>query len=158
MAIIERTKITKEGLEELQKELLDRKTVLKQKLQDQLDEELQEGDISENANYYKLQDDIASNDRRIEELDDIINNAKVVKSNGDKKAGSKAGIGSKVTLKQGDNNFEYTLVGSTEADPTTKRVSVESPVGKALIGKKKGDTVTIKLPTGNLKYDIIEVL
>lgn len=151
-------KVTKEGLSELKKELEERKTLIRKQLQDELDEQLADGDITENQNYYRVQDEIGSNDRRIEELEEIIENAVVVKEaecNVDK---CKVGIGSTVILKKDGKEVKLTLVGATEADPTQSKISIESPMGKALSGKNKGEKAVVKTPAGAQEYDIIDVL
>jgi len=150
--------ITKEGLKELQKELKERKGKIKKHLQDQLDSEIGEGDISENSGYYRVQDDIASNNKRIGEIETIIENAEIV--DGESKNGSSAGvdIGSSVTLKVNNHEITYEVVGSTEADPKKNKISVDSPFGKALLGKKPGDCAVVKTPIGTQKYDIITVV
>lgn len=150
-------KITKEGLEELKRELEQRTTVIRKRLQDQLDQDLQEGDISENANYYRLQDDIGSNDKRIDELEELINKAVVVSTDNSRKV-KLVDIGSTVRIKVKDTIQEYEVVGATESDPANNRISIDSPMGVALAGKKSGDTATVQTPNGPQKYGIIDVL
>jgi transcription elongation factor GreA len=148
--------ITKEGLEKLKEELKNRKTKIKKELQDELDEELRAGDISENTSYYRVQEEIASNDKRIEELEELIKNAEVV-DKPQKGSSGGANIGSTITVKRNGNKIKYTLVGATEADPTENKISVESPIGSQLTSVKTGDTVKIQTPSGPIKYDIIHV-
>ena len=149
--------LTKEGLEELEKELKDRSEVKRKQLQDELDNELREGDITENTSYYRVQEEIGSNEKRIEELQDILNNAQIVdeKTPSGKKGSIK--IGSTVTIKVGNKDVKYEVVGSTEADPTKNKISVDSPLGKALVGKTVGEEATVKTPLGNQKYAIIAI-
>lgn len=150
-------KITKEGLEELKKELKKRKEVTKKRLQDQLDIELGEGDISENSNYYKVQEDIASNDKRIDELEEIVDNSAIIDTKSSNSLSSKVQAGSTVKLSKNGEELTYTIVGATESNPAKKRISIESPLGEALKNKKKGDQVILETPLGQQKYDIIEV-
>lgn len=147
-------KITIEGLEELKKELKERSEVIKKRLQDQLDEELGDGDISENSNYYKVQDEIASNDKRIDELEHIIHNSEIIRSNG---SNIKIEQGSTVKLSKEGKEITYAVVGETESDPAKNKISIESPLGSALRGKKKGDHVVMETPLGQQKYDIIDI-
>lgn len=148
--------LTKEGLEELKKELKERATVTRKRLQDELDDEIREGDISENTSYYRVQEEIGSNQKRIEEIEDILRNAEMIDS---PKAGStkSVGIGTSVTINVKGREIIYQVVGSTEADPTENKVSIDSPLGKALVGKKVGDAATVKTPLGDQKYDIIAI-
>ena len=148
--------ITKEGLKELEKELKERTTTIRKDLQDQLDEESGEGDISENAGYYRVQEEMGSNEKRIEEIQNILKNATVVKDaaqNGQ----STAQIGNSVTLKVRDKEIVYHIAGSTEADPTKNKISVDSPLGKALVGKKIGESASVKTPMGTQKYEITAI-
>lgn len=150
--------LTKKGLDDLKKELDDRINVTRKELQDQLDTELSEGDVSENSSYYRVQDDIGSNEKRIEELEDIIRDAKVVENgNGTTGNNAKIGVGTKVTIKAKSKEITYHVVGSTEADPTKNKISVDSPLGKALVGKKVGEQASVKTPLGTQSYDIISI-
>ena len=148
--------ITKEGLKELEKELKERTSIIRKALQDQLDEEIGEGDISENAGYYRVQEEIASNDKRIEEIQDIIKNADIIKDK-PKGAQNTAQIGNSVTLKVRDKEIVYHIKGSTEADPAKNKVSVDSPLGKALVGRKIGEKATVKTPMGDQKYEVVSI-
>lgn len=147
--------LTKEGLENLKKELKERTDVIRKNLQDQLDADMQEGDISENTSYYRVQEEIASNERRIGELQTIIANAVTV--NGDPGDTDTVDIGNSVTIKVRDREITYHIVGSTEADPAQNKVSVDSPLGRALIGKKIGENAVVKTPLGSQSYDIIRI-
>lgn len=150
--------VTKDGLEELKKELRDRKTRVRKDLRDQLDEDLKEGDITENTNYYRVQDEISSNDKRIEELERMINDADIVEEVSCSSGNCKIGIGSQVTIEKGGRKIQYTVAGETEADPSQRKISIKSPLGASLEGKKSGDTISVKTPKGVQKYDIIGVL
>jgi transcription elongation factor GreA len=150
-------KITKEGLEELKAEYKKSTEVTKKRLQDQLDQELDEGDISENSNYYKVQEDIASNDKRINELEDIIDNSSIIDTNSNSKRTHKIETGTTVKLLKNDEEITYTIVGVTESNPGKNRISIESPLGEALKGKKKGDEITLGTPLGQQIYKVAEV-
>lgn len=146
-------KVTKEGLKKLKDELKERKTKVKKRLQDELEAEMRAGDLSENASYYRVQDEIGSNDRRIEELEEMIKNAEIVESDND----GTVGMGDEVTVKVGSTKKTFEVVSAPEADPTNNKISIDSPLGAALEGKKIGDSVQVKTPAGKQKYDIIEV-
>ncbi len=150
----EKKEITRDGMQKLEKELEERRTTIKRDLQNELDEELRAGDISENTSYYRVQEEIASNDKRIQELEEIIANAVVVdKKNGD----TDAGIGSTVTISRDGTEISYQIVGATEADPTENKISIDSPIGAALANAEEGKSVTVQTPAGPIKYDIIKV-
>lgn len=110
------------------------------------------GDLSENAEYHSAKEDLAALEGRIEELKDIITRVTVVdiKKSGD----TEVGIGSLVTVKVNGSSHDFSIVGEWEADPAAKKISHESPLGKALIGKKVGDTVEVEAPAGKVVYAI----
>ncbi|MCL4359782.1 transcription elongation factor GreA [Patescibacteria group bacterium] len=146
--------LTKEGLEELKaeyKELVDTKRpdVVK-RLSDARDL----GDLSENSEYAAAKQDLAFIDGRIAELEEIIRAAKVVSNNGHNKT---VNVGCRVTLHVGNKKEVFSVVGEWEADPTQKKISHESPLGKALLGKKPGDTVEVEAPAGKLVYKIVDI-
>ncbi|MBN1619003.1 GreA/GreB family elongation factor [Candidatus Dojkabacteria bacterium] len=155
MTIGKKYEITKEGLDKLQNELDERKNKMRKKLQDQLDAEIKAGDISENTQYYRIQDEIGSNDKRIEELELLINTAVLFKASAS--TSLIAGLGSTVELKKDGTKIQYKLVSAPEADPTKNKISIESPMGKALDGKKKGDEISVKTPMGEVKYTVESV-
>lgn len=113
------------------------------------------GDLSENAEYHSAKEDLAALEGRIEELKDIINRVVVVdiKKSGD----SEVGIGSQVTVEVNGNSHDFSIVGEWEADPAAKKISHESPLGKALIGKKVGEKVEVEAPAGKVIYSINSV-
>ena len=148
--------LTPEGLEQLKNELKERIEVTRKKLQDDLDAELGDGDISENTSYYRVQDEIGSNERRIEEIQSMISKATLVENSACEIGGS-ASIGCTVTIKVKNRDIKYSIVGSTEADPSQNKISIDSPLGKALNGKKAGEKATVKTPVGNQEYDIIAI-
>ncbi len=113
------------------------------------------GDLSENAEYHSAREDLAALEGRIEELKDIINRVNVVDL---KKAGEEeVGIGSVVQVSINGSQHEFTIVGEWEADPAAKKISHESPLGKALIGKKVGEVVEVEAPVGKVSYAIKSV-
>ena len=110
------------------------------------------GDLSENAEYQAARADQERNDHRIAEIDNILNNVEIIK----KTNGGKVQLGSVVTLKNGKTK-EFQVVGTVEADPLNGKISDESPIGKALIGKKVGDAVEIKTPVDTTTYKITAI-
>lgn len=146
--------ITKEGLDELKQELKE-KLEDRARLRDQMDNEIGAGDIK--ASLYRTQEEIAGNEKRINELNELIKNAEVVENNSCNVDNCTAEVGRTVTLKRGEKELVYKLVGGTEADPTQNKVSIESPIGSALDGKKTGEKVKVNTPLGPIEYDIISV-
>jgi len=111
------------------------------------------GDLSENAEYQSARQEQERNDGRIEEIEHILANVEVIKSNGSKQVG----LGSTVTLKGGKKDLILQVVGTIEADPLAAKISDESPIGKALLGKKEGDDVEIKTPSDVTVYKIAAI-
>lgn len=112
------------------------------------------GDLSENAEYHAAKEELSFIEGRIEELEGIINRAEVVGSNGN---GSVIDIGCKVTVTVGGKEHTYEIVGEWEADPLKKKISHTSPLGLALIGKKKGEAVEFEAPAGKVVYQIKKI-
>ncbi len=113
------------------------------------------GDLSENAEYHSAREDLAALEGRIEELRDIITRVNVVDI---KKSGEEeVGIGSVVAVTINGSEHQFSIVGEWEADPAAKKISHESPLGKALIGKKVGDNVEVEAPAGKVSYYIKSV-
>ncbi|HOA20829.1 MAG TPA: transcription elongation factor GreA [Sedimentibacter sp.] len=151
------TLITIEGLEELKRELEELKIVKRKEISEKIKAALAFGDISENAEYDEAKNEQAIVEARIAKLETMIKNAKVIKTT--KKNGVVC-IGSKVRIKdlEFDEEMEYTIVGSAEADPFKGRISNVSPLGKALLGKKLGDIIEVASPAGDMiKYEILTV-
>lgn len=108
------------------------------------------GDLSENAEYDTAREEQGLLETRIAEIEDILQNAEIIQS----PSGACVALGSVVTLTSGDKTVSYTVVGPVEADPLEGKISDESPIGQALIGKAVGDEVTIATPKGQLTYTI----
>ena len=145
--------LTEKGLQKLKDELADLQDRGRKEVAKRLKEAIAYGDLSENAEYDEAKNQQAFIEQRIAILEEQIRNAKVVKE----KQGDIVQIGSKVVLEQGKNKHEFTIVGSTEADSMAHKISNESPVGEAILGKKKGETVTVKAPGGTFEYKILEI-
>ena len=149
--------ISQEGFDKLMEEWKRLKFVERPEMQRQVGAAAAEGDRSENAAYTYGKMRLRDIDRRLRELDKIIDHAKVVSTNAP--ADGSIRFGATVTLQDKKTNRQriYTLVGVQEIDPIAGRISVNSPVGMALIGKKQGDSVTIEIPRGKVEYAIIGI-
>lgn len=112
------------------------------------------GDLSENAEYHSARDDHATLVGRIEELSDIISRAQIIQTTTSK---TQIGVGSRVKVAINGTTHEFTIVGEWEADPAEKKISHESPLGKALIGKGVGEKVEVEAPVGKVVYLIKEI-
>jgi len=144
--------ITVDGKKELEAELEQLKS-RRGEVADKISEARDFGDLSENAEYDAAREEQGLLETRIAEIEDIINNAEIIKAS--KK--SEVGLGSRVELKTGAKKVTYTIVGPVEADPLEGKVSNESPIGMALYGKKVNDKVTITTPKGDISYTIVSV-
>ena len=155
---IKETQITAEGLQKLEEELAQRKSVIREEILERIKEARAQGDLSENSEYDQAKEDQGKNESRIVELEQMINTAVIIDTSASSKEG-KVSLGCTVVLKDMETDEEetYTLVGTTEADPFDNKISNESPVGKAVIGKKIGDVVVAVTPAGELSYKILEV-
>ncbi len=149
--------LTAEGLARLEKELQHLKTVRRREVAERIKRALEFGDISENSEYDDAKNEQAFVEGRIITLEKMLRNSRVVDE--ESIDASIITIGSKVTVKNlntGDT-MSFMIVGSAESDPSENRISDESPVGRALIGKKVGDVVEIDVPAGKLNYEVMEV-
>lgn len=144
--------ITNEGKIELEKELEQLKG-RRGDIADKIAEARDYGDLSENAEYDAAREEQGILETRIIEIEDILQNAEII--SGGKKG--EVGLGSTVELKTGSKTVKYTVVGPVEADPLEGKISNESPIGQALIGKKVGDAVTIKTPKGETEYEVVSI-
>lgn len=149
--------LTYEGLKKLEDELQELKVERRAENAQKLKEARAQGDLSENAEYDAAKDEQRDIEARIEEIEKILKNAEVVVE--DEVDTEKVSIGCTVKIRDMEykEDMEYKIVGSTEADSLAGKISNESPVGKALIGSKKGQTVTVETLAGVLKYKILEI-
>ena len=149
--------LTYEGLKKLEDELEDLKVVKRKEVSQKIKEAREQGDLSENAEYDAAKDEQRDIEARIEEVEKILKNAEVVVE--DEVDIDKISIGCKVKILdcEYDEELEYKIVGSTEANSLKGKISNESPVGRALIGKAVGDSVTIETQVGELTYKILEI-
>ncbi|HEY8346603.1 MAG TPA: transcription elongation factor GreA [Symbiobacteriaceae bacterium] len=150
--------LSPEGYRKLQEELEHLRNVKRKEVAERLKEARALGDLSENSEYEDARNEQAFVEGRIVTLENTLRNAKVIEDDGSANQGE-VRLGSTVTLKDleyGDI-LEYTIVGSVEADPENRKISNESPVGKAIMGKTKGTIVTVEAPAGNIQYEILDV-
>ena len=149
--------LTKEGLAKYEEELHELKTVKLKEVAEKLKEAREQGDLSENAEYDAAKDEQRDIAARIEVIEKILKNAEVI-DDSDVDT-NKISIGCTVKLKdlEFDEEIEYKIVGSSEANSLKGKISNESPVGKALIGAKKGQTVSVETQAGVLKYKVLGI-
>lgn len=112
------------------------------------------GDLAENSEYQTARAEQERNEARISELQNILQSVEIIQK---PKNGSKVQLGSRVTLKGAKGNKQFQVVGTVEADPLEGKISDESPIGKALLGKKVGETVEIKTPAETSSYDVVAI-
>lgn len=148
---------TEEGLKKLKDELHEMETVERPKISQQIAEARDKGDLSENAEYDAAKEAQGLLEMRISKLKNVLANARIIDDS--EMDTSKALILSKVKIKNLKNNaeVEYTLVAENEADLKSKKISVESPIGKGLLGKSVGDTADVQTPGGIIQFEILEI-
>lgn len=149
--------LTSEGYEKIESELDELKVVKRKEIADRIKQALAFGDISENSEYDEAKNEQAQLEERIAKLEAILRNAKIIDE--DDISTDTVAIGAKVRILdlEFDDEFKYIIVGSTEADPEEDKISNESPVGKALLGRKIGEIVEVQVPDGIIKYKILEI-
>jgi len=148
------TVLTKEGLSKLQEELDYLQNTKKHQVADRIKLAKEFGDLSENAEYQEAKEEQAFVEGKILELQHLIKTAVLADEN--KKAGV-VGVGTEVSVDKEGQQQRFFIVGSTEADPANSRISLESPLGGALLGKAVGDEVEVKLPAGKVIYKILSI-
>jgi transcription elongation factor GreA len=146
--------LTAEGLTKLETELDELKTVHRREVNDRIRQAKEYGDLSENAEYEDAKQEQAFIEGRILKLEGMIRNARLIDES--EYASDEVHLGAVVKVKDLKNgeSYEFSIVGSAEADPSNRRISNESPLGCALIGKKKNATVDVVTPRGVVKYKI----
>jgi transcription elongation factor GreA len=148
--------VTPDGLRKIEEEVEYLRTTKRREVADRIKQAKAFGDLSENSEYEDAKNEQAFVEGRILMLESMIRNAKLISVNGP--AGEVA-IGVRVRLRELDSGdeFEYQIVGSAEADPANDRISNESPVGQALLGRRPGDVVEVAVPAGAVRYEIVHV-
>jgi transcription elongation factor GreA len=147
--------LTEEGIKKLKTELEELSGPRRAELAQRLRTAIQQGDLSENADYHKAKEDQAFLEGRIQELNALLGRAVIIEGGS---TGGVIGVGSTVVVKEkGREPAKYFLVGAQEADPRNGKISNESPIGKALLGHKAGDKVEAQTPAGKLLFEIVSV-
>lgn len=149
----EKLYVTKEGLENLKAELKNLNDVKRPEIAKRIKEAREMGDISENSEYDAARQEQSFIEGRIEELEEIIKNAKI----SEPKEKTSVGVGCKVTVHVDGGDESFHIVGAMEANPLEKKISHESPLGAALVGKKIGDKIEVDAPVGKLIYTILKI-
>ncbi len=149
--------LTPEGLQKLQDEIDYLSTTKREEVAERIKEAREFGDISENSEYDDAKNEQAMLEHRISTLQEKLRRARVIKVT--EISTDKVSLGSTVTLRDIDENeeFVYTLVGSAEADPRNHKLSNESPVGQAILGKRVGEKVIVPAPASSLHYEIVKI-
>ena len=148
--------LTKEGAEKLRAELEQLKGPAREELAKRLRSAIQQGDLSENADYTSAKEEQGFLEGRIEELTEILGNVVIIEENSPRK--ETIDVGSNVTIQEDNDPVEtYFIVGPQEADPAKGRISYNSPIGQALLGHRVGDSVDVVIPTGKLKLKILKI-
>ncbi|EKD86273.1 MAG: hypothetical protein ACD_37C00380G0002 [uncultured bacterium] len=142
--------LTKEGLEELKQEFEELSKVKRPEILNRVSQARNMGDLSENAEYTVAREELSFIDGRIEELEELLKQAVLISNN----HSSTIKLGSTVKVITTDGKEEFTVVGEWEADPKDRKISHESPLGKALLGKKVGERVEVEAPAGKIIYTI----
>lgn len=150
------TYLTPEGAEELRRELAELVEVKRPELAVRLKEAVAMGDLKENADYHDTREQMSLVDARINRLQEILRTAVIIESNGRR---DEVYIGVTVTIREmgTDEDETYTIVGPAEANPREGRISQKSPIGEALLGRKKGDKVRVQTPSGHTEFKIIKI-
>lgn len=147
-------RLTQSGIDELQAEL-DALIAKRAGIADAIKTAREQGDLAENAEYQSARAEQEKNEARIEEVEHILQNVEVItKPKGDN---NKVQLGSTVKLKNASKTKEFQVVGTVEADPLNAKISDESPIGRALLGKKVGDSVEITTPAETIAYKIVDI-
>ncbi|HLE78361.1 MAG TPA: transcription elongation factor GreA [bacterium] len=151
------TFLTPEGLRKLEEELETLKTVRRKEVAERIKQSKEFGDLSENAEYEDAKNEQAFVEGRILQLEQMLRNARVIDNHN--VPHDEVTVGSIVRLKDLGNGEEiqYMIVGSAEADPDNDKISNESPVGQALLGKRKGQTVEVRVPAGTMRYNVLHI-
>jgi transcription elongation factor GreA len=149
--------MTKEGLEKLENELEELKVVRRKEVAEKIKQALAFGDLSENSEYDEAKNEQAQVEARIAQIEGMLKVARVVDN--DSISTDAVSVGTRVKLLdvEFEEEEEYAIVGSSEADPSQNRLSYESPVGKALLGKKVGDVVEVEVPAGKIQFKVLDI-
>ncbi len=145
--------LTKEKFEEFTKELAELKGKKRKEVAESLEYAKSLGDLAENAEYHEARDNQATIEDRIAKLEDLLKTATIVSVD----HGGIVNVGSTVTVEKDGKKSIYSIVGSEESDVAKNKISIKSPFGQAIVGKKKGEDFSFKAPSGELLYKVLEV-
>ena len=148
------TYLSKEGLTKLRSELDEMISVKRPEVANRIHDAKEHGDLSENAEYEDAKNEQAFVEGKIQTLEALIKNATIIDEN---HSTEHVQIGSTVSVESSDGAETFTIVGSAEAKPGEGRISNESPVGRALLGKRKGDKIVVRVPAGDFSYKIVSI-
>jgi transcription elongation factor GreA len=152
-----KTYLTEIGLKDLKKEYNELVKIKRPQVVTRLSTARDMGDLSENAEYTAARDELAFIDGRIDELENLLKKVIIIKEKSRGKKNNNINLGSKVTVRINGKKESFTIVGEWESDPGEKKISNESPLGKALLGKSVGGEIEIQAPAGKIKYKILEI-
>jgi len=149
--------LTRDGAERLKKELAELKGPAREALAKRLRSAIQQGDLSENADYHAAKEEQGFLEGKIQELERILKDVTIIEDK--ERDSSIVDVGSRVTIEEEGNGLldTYFVVGPKEADPMNGRISFESPIGKALMGQKVGEQISIETPNGVIKMKIVKI-
>ncbi len=153
-AVIKKNYLTKERYDEIVIEIAKLKSEGRKVVAERLRHAKDLGDLSENSEYQEAREDQTRLEVHIEELEELLRNSSIIKL---ESGGVTVRIGTRVKLKKGTATIQYTVVGSNEAKPLEGLISNESPIGQAVLGKKVGDTIKVKAPSGIVEYQVVEI-
>ena len=145
--------LTKEKFEEFRKELVELKGTRRKEIAESLEYAKSLGDLSENSEYHEARDMQGKVEDRIAKLEELLKTASIVSASHT----GVVNIGSVVTVEKDGQKSVYSIVGSEESDVVSNKISIKSPFGQAVIGKKKGDKFSFKAPSGELSYSVLEI-
>lgn len=158
MDITKKIFLTKEGLEALQKEYDELTKKKRPEVLDAMAQARNQGDLSENAEYHAAKEDLSFIDGRIDELEEMLKHVEIIEEGAAVSGGKKiVDLGAKVTLHVSGKKQVYAVVGEFEADPAQQKISDQSPLGKALMGKSVGDKIEVEAPAGKVLYTIVSI-
>jgi len=149
--------LTKDGLERLTQDLLRMKTVARKEVIERIAEAKELGDLRENAEYAEAKDDQAMLESKILEYENILKNTVIIDDGKFTSGTASVQIGATVTVQYDSQTASYQIVGSEEADPMARRISNESPLGRAFLGKQIGEKVMVRVPRGEFEYVIVDI-
>ncbi len=146
--------LTKEKLEELKNELNDLKTVKRVEIAEKLQRAKELGDLSENSEYFEAREEQGQIESRIFELEDMLKDVELIDKT---KATGVVKVGSTIEVSKAGKKMKFCIVGSNEAKPEEGFISNESPLGRAFLGKREGDVITVQVPSGKVEYKMLSV-